>query len=75
MIKEYIVSITNDVDHNGFEQFENDYSPVQELVRCRDCKYGEISGRTDSYVVCRRSSRKIEALDWFCADGERRDDL
>ena len=45
------------------------------IVMCKDCKYGEISGRKGSYVVCRRPSRKVEALDWFCADGERRDDL
>ena len=70
MIKEYIVSITNDVDHNGFEQFENDYSPVQELVRCRDCKH---RGTGDCSSLNAVNLDKYD--DWFCADGERRDDL
>ena len=41
MIKEYIVAITNDVNPDAFERFENEYSPEQELVRCKDCEYSE----------------------------------
>ena len=36
MVKEYIVKITNDVQHDAFERFEREWAP-DELVRCKDC--------------------------------------
>ena len=64
MIKEYIVAITNDVIPDGFERFEDEYSPERELVRCKDCTYrGEIN--------CPQYYRRTELSDdYFCADGE-----
>ena len=45
------------------------------LVRCRDCRKAELL--TDK-VVC-RNQRNTECqmypLDWFCADGERKEGL
>lgn len=46
---------------------------VQDLVRCKDCKHGEptiINGVWLS-VTCGGVDRRPE---WFCADGEMRND-
>ena len=48
----------------------------QELVRCKDCKYGQYeewdNGEcVDKTVYC--DGYGIHKPDWFCADGERRD--
>ena len=54
---------------------------VAELVRCRDCKYGEKINQVHEDDVMRLchssvfSSEKCVHLhdaDWFCADGDRR---
>ena len=39
-----------------------------ELVRCKDCKYHD---EEDGTNLCDCDNRPD---DWFCADGERRDD-
>lgn len=52
-----------------------------EVVRCRDCKYGEPTHNAHGEAVIKceeicwlcRLPRLMEP-DWFCADGERRDD-
>ena len=64
MIKEYVVAITNDVIPSGFKRFENEYSPEQELIRCKNCKYWN-PWRCTKYGG-------TKTPDWFCADGERR---
>lgn len=47
---------------------------VGEVVRCKDCKYGheliDEHGNIDIYRLCKGKERKA---DFFCADGERRD--
>ena len=51
------------------------------VVRCRDCKHGEPThnARGEAVIKCEeicwlcRLPRLMEP-DWFCADGERRDD-
>lgn len=47
-----------------------------ELIRCRDCKYGEPCNEGDVY--CTKDIGTIESSvhkpDWFCADGKRRND-
>jgi hypothetical protein len=56
-----------------------DAAPV---VRCRDCKYGEpdTNGLGEDMVMCQNKLNPIGDGDWlmppefFCADGERRDD-
>ena len=77
---EWIVEITDGVPHTR---------KMTPLVRCKDCKwlsmttlgmdyacwhgaytiFGETGEHADHHV-CRR----IESPDWFCADGERRED-
>ena len=47
-----------------------------ELVRCGDCKHGEPCNEGEVY--CTKDIGTFESPvhkpDWFCADGERRDD-
>ena len=51
------------------------------VIRCRDCKYGEPTknARGEAAIKCEEICRlcrlpRLMAPDWFCADGERRDD-
>jgi len=53
-------------DHSGFD-----------VVRCKDCKHGQYeewnNGEcVDKTVYC--DGYGIHKPDWFCADGERKDD-
>ena len=45
---------------------------VAPVVRCKDCKYYSIIPHTDLYL-CRKSYTGCRA-EFFCADGERRED-
>ena len=42
-----------------------------EVVRCKDCKYGE---KVNNIYVCEKDRWYVitREPDWFCADGERR---
>ena len=42
-----------------------------EIVRCKDCKYGEPMCKPWEDIVCTQI-RATHCPDWFCADGERR---
>ena len=46
-----------------------------ELVRCKDCKHSEKISSVDngSATVCRRLGRFVVDRDWFCANGEMKD--
>ena len=52
------------------------------VVRCKDCKYGEqeTNGFEEDMVMCQNKQNPIGYEDWlmppefFCADGERRDE-
>ena len=59
-MKEYIV------------RYENEYlqllpDKMQELVRCKDCKYND-----DGECIIKAGWFPTKP-DWFCADGERKD--
>lgn len=53
---------------------------VVEVVRCKDCKHLEIINGPHIYARCNLhefpiiSFGVIDTREWFCADGERRDD-
>ena len=55
---------------------------VVRVVRCKDCRYGEPEENTshEAMVMCQNKQNPvgyddwIVAPDWYCADGERRDD-
>lgn len=44
----------------------------QELVRCKDCKHKEESVSPSWEAWCNRLHCGCD-LDWFCADGERKE--
>ena len=45
------------------------------VVRCRDCKHYNINGCMDGFGWCEHSGNDHSSADnWFCADGERRND-
>lgn len=53
---------------------------VVEVVRCKDCKHLEIINGPHIYARCNLhefpiiSFGVIDTREWFCADGERRED-
>ena len=78
MMREYVVKVTDSFVPDAFQQFENEWSPEQELVRCKDCEhrptypkaYGaEINGNWCYWCELHRGWKPDE---WFCADGERK---
>lgn len=66
MIREYIVKISDEVMENEIED------RPQELVRCKDCKYKEESVSPSWEAWCNRLHCGCD-LEWFCADGEKRE--
>jgi hypothetical protein len=70
MVREYIVSVTDEVNPDAFQRFENYWSPEQEIVRCGECTHAE-KERVDHEIWCPITC-SLRSLDWFCADGERR---
>lgn len=64
MIKEYIVKVTDTFLPGAFQRFESEWSPEQELVRCKDCKH---------HLECDYWIENGD--DWYCADGERKEGM
>ena len=63
-------------DHVCDRETRPEYCPLKEIVRCKDCKHGKIHGIDVECVAHEEISYDPEPwhpLDWFCADGERRD--
>ena len=66
----------------AYEQFSNWISAIQRaasVVKCEDCKYGyhlidTKKGEIKYHIACLKHSELIQAPDWYCADGERKDD-
>ena len=44
------------------------------LVRCKDCKHRYVDGENVRYNVCELNHNKVQSDDWYCADGERKDE-
>ena len=48
----------------------------EEIVRCKDCKYGDLCNGGAAYY-CEKDIGTMETAvhesDWFCADGERQE--
>lgn len=45
-----------------------------EVVRCKDCVHRFKDGENIVFNCCELNHNKVQADDWFCADGERRED-
>ena len=60
-----------DICHHVLAEEAYKYISEQpKIVRCRDCKYFEPDG---IYTMCYRHNGLSPNADWFCADGERKD--
>lgn len=44
------------------------------LITCRECKHRYVDGENVRYNVCDLNHNRVQADDWFCADGERREE-
>ena len=77
MIREYVVQVTDSVIPDAFQRFENELSPEQELVRCKDCIHRENSKKCILAAVAKTKNCPVFLFDnsgeWFCADGKRGD--
>lgn len=47
--------------------------PSVEIVRCKDCKHNYLDGIQVQFNRCELNHNKVHTDDWFCADGERKD--
>ena len=48
--------------------------PIQPvIVRCKDCKHRYVDGDNVRYNACELNHNNVQSDDWFCADGERRE--
>lgn len=47
---------------------------IGELVRCKDCRWWCTDCMPDEFGWCDARMNKATDEDWFCADGERKDD-
>ena len=73
MIREYVVKVTDTFLPGAFQRFESEWSPEQELIRCQDCKHRDPEdGKCECGHAIRWQLKRPD--DWFCADGERRED-
>ena len=65
-MKEYIVPVG---DKENMNMIENELH-LQQLVRCKDCKYWhETIYNTPKWILCMSVQT---SGNWFCADGEAR---
>ena len=55
------------IEQETIDSFDAHNAP--ELVRCKDCRFGEEWGRLVSCGLMKGSHKP----DWFCADGERKE--
>ena len=44
----------------------------EDVVRCKDCKYGEHMCQPWSDIICNQN-RATHIPEWFCADAERKE--
>ena len=44
----------------------------RELVMCQHCRHADCF---DKFAVCRKAEKKLVPLDFFCADGEKREGI
>lgn len=44
------------------------------VVRCKECKHRFVDGENVRFNCCELNHNKVQADDWFCADGKRKDE-
>ena len=75
MIREYIIKISDEIME------EEIADRPQELVRCKDCKHATMTANGKMCKYCEIDTDDFgyqrvvyHDADWFCADGERREE-
>ena len=61
----------------GFIPFDDPQPQKEDLVpvvRCKNCKHRFKDGDNVRFNVCELNHNKVQSDDWYCADGERKDD-
>ena len=55
--------------------YETVTSEAVEVVRCGDCRYAEVEGRTTHYLVCQRHPYSVRTVDLsdYCSEGKRKE--
>lgn len=43
------------------------------VVRCGECIHRYVDGENVRFNVCELNHNKVQADDWYCADGKRKD--
>ena len=43
-----------------------------QIIHCGECKYRFVDGDNVRFNMCLLNHNKVQADDWFCADGEKR---
>lgn len=71
-MREYVVKVTDALVPDAFLRFEDEWSPEQEIVRCRDCRFSKKSVTPFKDCWCVLHDMGITNGDWYCADGERK---
>lgn len=72
MTRSYIVEVSDAINPDAFERFEQYWSPEQELIRCKDCKHRDPEDKKCDFGhdILWELPRPDE---WFCADGKRKE--
>ena len=47
---------------------------AEPVVRCGECKYRYVDGDNVRFNLCLLNHNKVQSNDWYCADGERREE-
>ena len=69
---EYLIAEANKEDAYGYVDAYQIANAPEAVVRCKDCKHAEFSEAGMTY--CPGIIGSWVDDDWFCADGERRED-
>lgn len=48
---------------------------TKSVIRCKDCKYHYVDGDNVKYNLCLLNHNKVQSDEWFCADGEKVDEV
>lgn len=68
-------AITTPLEMDYVRRYAIDKMPTVDavpVVRCKDCKHCFVDGDNVRFNVCELNHNRVQADDWFCADGERK---
>lgn len=76
----YTVCYDDDYDEEtfGISEARIDLMPIVDIVRCKDCKYRGKHKLYQEVLIdnwCEMHGKIVADPDWFCADGEARNEV